>query len=188
MGDKATPRPCARCNERPRIVLPSGVFSYCRICRIAMKREWLAKNYPYKNNPAANIRRGVRWFFTKDVASRVLQWTDKNDLEGCWPWTGSTSGPSKFAYGVISIDGRRTRVTRYLLSEKLGRPLGRFEYACHSCDNPLCVNPAHLFVGSPKDNQRDSIRKGRANRSGLKGFALTPPSERREEPGSSEKI
>jgi len=56
------------------------------------------------------------------------------------------------------------------------------KYACHNCDNHLCVNPDHLFIGSPKDNTQDAINKGRWGRNAWtgdlcsKGHRLTPKS------------
>ena len=59
-------------------------------------------------------------------------------------------------------DGRtQIGANRFSLSLKIGRPLTRSEFACHTCDNPSCVNPDHLFLGSAKLNSEDMVRKGR---------------------------
>jgi hypothetical protein len=52
-------------------------------------------------------------------------------------------------------------VHRQVLQNKLGRILGRTEFACHSCDVPACINPEHLWVGSHADNMGDAARKKR---------------------------
>jgi hypothetical protein len=54
--------------------------------------------------------------------------------------------------------------SRAALALTIGRPLRPDEFACHSCDNPPCVNPFHLFAGSPRDNVLDSMHKGRARK------------------------
>ena len=73
---------------------------------------------------------------------------------GCWEWTGtlSTAGYPKLGH---------TYAHRAALELCKGRPLGPGREACHTCDNPRCVNPAHLFEGSHRDNMRDSFSKGR---------------------------
>jgi len=59
--------------------------------------------------------------------------------EACWPWTGH----------------------RRVLAEYLGRPIDEDKEACHSCDNPACCNPAHLFEATHADNIADMNAKGR---------------------------
>lgn len=79
----------------------------------------------------------------------------KGNPDECWPWKGPRS---QDGYGYINGRGAH----RKALSLKLGRPLTKDEHALHSCDNPPCCNPAHLFPGTNLDNIADKIAKGRA--------------------------
>ena len=91
------------------------------------------------------------------------RWLDKvNKTEDCWLWTGTTY---RGGYGHFrrKIEGRWVmyKAHRYAI-EYFGKkyiPEGMF--VCHSCDNPSCVNPDHLFLGSAKENTQDCIKKGR---------------------------
>lgn len=78
--------------------------------------------------------------------------------DGCWLWRGSIGVNG---YGRLSEGGKWRPASRVALELKLGRRLARKEHACHTCDNPPCVRPSHLWVGSPAENSRDSVRKGR---------------------------
>lgn len=85
---------------------------------------------------------------------------------GCWPWQAAinTSG-----YGVFHpVKGETIGAHRWALSQALGRTLAPDEFACHRCDNPACVNPAHLFVGTHDDNMSDMVAKGRSARGAQK--------------------
>ncbi|MBB4347997.1 HNH endonuclease signature motif containing protein [Aliirhizobium cellulosilyticum] len=82
---------------------------------------------------------------------------------GCWIWLGPVQRAGK--YGTISIRKRKTGAHRLALMLATGRS-GDGLMACHKCDVPACVNPQHLFWGTAKENQQDSISKGRARHFG----------------------
>lgn len=92
----------------------------------------------------------------KSVASRV---SERTTIAGdCLVYMGTLD---KDGYGQIGVGrGCSKRVTRALWEEVRG-PLPAGMLLCHTCDNPPCVNLDHLFVGTPKDNTADMLRKGR---------------------------
>jgi hypothetical protein len=76
---------------------------------------------------------------------------------GCWEWTGCQDANG---YGRFCLKGQRRLASRVSWMLHNGAiPEGLF--VCHKCDNPPCVNPAHLFLGTAKDNMQDCKRKGR---------------------------
>lgn len=86
----------------------------------------------------------------------------KENESGCWIWQGVFRSKN-CRYGVIHLrKGRGGMVLahRYFYENKHGEiPKGMF--ACHKCDNPSCVNPDHIFIGTHTDNMRDKAKKNR---------------------------
>lgn len=78
----------------------------------------------------------------------------------CCEWVGARN---KAGYGVISVGNKRQLVTRTLWREVCGEiPEGL--HVLHTCDNPACVRPLHLFLGTHKDNMDDRDNKGRCRK------------------------
>lgn len=77
---------------------------------------------------------------------------------GCWIYGGSKTSDG---YGVLGVGrGKQVRAHRASYETFIGSiPAGML--VCHKCDVPLCINPDHLFLGTPKDNTRDMVKKGR---------------------------
>lgn len=106
--------------------------------------------------------------YSKGILDRFWSKVEKTDT--CWLWTGATT---KCGYGVLKIGGRKGKpVYAHRLSLEIhsGKPL-EAAHVVHRCDNPRCVNPAHLFPGTNQDNIADMVAKGRQARGEKSGSA-----------------
>lgn len=74
-------------------------------------------------------------------------------------WECKTTG--KFRYGSVSINGKFMKAHRYSWEIHNG-PIPKGLWVLHHCDNPACVNPEHLFLGTRSDNMKDCYAKGRS--------------------------
>ena len=103
---------------------------------------------------------------------RFLDKIEKTD--SCWLWTASLRG--KTGYGAFKLEGKvidAHRVSYFLHKGEI--PQGM--HVCHTCDNRKCVNPEHLFLGTPKDNWQDAFKKQR-----IKFFGESDPVNLRKHP------
>jgi hypothetical protein len=93
----------------------------------------------------------------KTIPERFWSRVDRRGADECWPWTGANSR----GYGQFYVDGRNRRATQVSWEMHNGAPFPDGKMACHSCDNPACVNPRHIWPGTMSDNINDCVRKGR---------------------------
>jgi len=99
------------------------------------------------------------------TAERFHAKTEPEPNSGCWIWLGSRD---RQGYGYFAISKRQiVKAHRFAVIGEQRRN----EQVLHRCDNPSCVNPSHLFLGSNLDNRRDSLLKGRVARGNSHGMS-----------------
>lgn len=94
-------------------------------------------------------------------AQRLVALFTPEPFSGCWLWTGATD---EYGYGQLSrhVNKKRINLKAHRFSYQLHKgPIPDGLKILHSCDTPLCINPAHLRAGTDKENKADSIARGR---------------------------
>jgi len=128
----------------------TGEKAKCRYCDTPAKARGLCQKHYYRETSTHPVLK------TRDMSDRERFFHHVEKTPACWLWTAAKTP----RYGSFYVDGRNKLAHRYSYEIHKGRiPKGL--YVCHTCDNPSCVNPDHLFLGSAKDNTDDMMTKGR---------------------------
>lgn len=92
------------------------------------------------------------------ISTRFWKYVDKRGPDDCWEWTGARHPKG---YGHVSVGGSTQRAARVCF-ELVNGAIPDGLHVLHTCDNPPCINPSHLYVGTNSDNVADRDAKGRA--------------------------
>lgn len=105
------------------------------------------------------------WLNEKFIGRFNQKFDSSGGPDACWPWLRVTGngGYGEMKYKRLPHRNITCRAHRMALILKLQRGITPGLMALHSCDNPVCVNPAHLREGTALDNRRDCLERGRAD-------------------------
>ena len=111
---------------------------------------------------AAKIARAAKLAKQPPLEERFWSKVEINGDDDCWPWTAATRRKDE-GYGAFWLNRRHQPSNRVAWILERGEiPHGLV--VCHSCDNPSCCNPDHLFLGSPLENNKDKVNKNRQSK------------------------
>lgn len=103
---------------------------------------------------------------------RFESFYERGDPADCWEWAG---GQRKGGYGSFRANGQTVSAHRYAWARAAGEPVPEGLVVMHSCDNPPCVNPEHLSVGTVAQNNADSYARNPTRRAGPPRMPIDTP-------------
>ena len=173
--------PC--CNKHYLRVITHGGFTLpararsrdatCAICAKPFDRGYSMNAKRAANNqfcsPACRATHAANES-AADMPERFWSFVGRRGEKECWLWNGSLNANGYGQFTWVTA-GKRTHIATRIAYRLVNGEIPPKMFVCHSCDNPRCVNPAHLWLGTAKDNMQDASKKGRIRSGGLRGEA-----------------
>lgn len=161
-------RKCTACQAEKENDQFSAGKAMCKTCRTEResRRYWAGRD----SSKRRELPRGDRGRIARasvpptDELARSFWRHVHVDHEGaCWAWLGKINKRHRYGYFYVPGTGGHVRAHRFAWALAHGQAVPTGMHVLHSCDNPPCVNPAHLRIGTREDNMRDMVNKGRGN-------------------------
>ncbi len=127
-------------------------------CQRALYKAGLCRMH--SNRKAKGLDMDAPFGFSRPVAERAKAFYTPTTPDQCWEWQGARH---RNGYGKIGTGGHTggTSLAHRVIWAEANGPIPDGMVIMHACDNPPCVNPSHLVIGTQSDNMHDKIRKGR---------------------------
>lgn len=143
---------------------PDGLQTECKICRRLYGTPAYHEVVPVPPSPDLARNTGRKRGKTVPTSFEEIVgffWSKVEKGKGCWIWKGPRGHKGYGQITYVKANGRTSTLRAHRVSYQIhkGEP-GEF-FVCHSCDNPPCVNPDHLWLGTHNDNMQDMVKKQR---------------------------